>query len=156
PLRLTGTSFPGARTTLPSPHGRAYSGDGEDVTRLDPRVAGAAGEVISTLADLNRFYAALLTGRLLPAPFLREMLNTRAAHGHYGMGLYPQVLPCGTTVWGHNGHIAGNYVRTAATRDGRHVLTFRINTDKLADPGLETALLTAEFCPRAPDGRPAS
>ncbi|WP_037897087.1 serine hydrolase domain-containing protein [Streptomyces sp. NRRL S-920] len=149
PLRLTGTSFPGARTTLPSPHGRAYTRDGEDVTRLDPRVAGAAGEVISTLADLNRFYASLLTGRLLPAPFLREMLNTRTAHGRYGMGLYPYKLPCGTTVWGHNGHIAGSYVRTAATRDGRRVLTFRVNTDKLADPGLETALLAAEFCPRA-------
>ncbi|QEV19704.1 serine hydrolase domain-containing protein [Streptomyces alboniger] len=149
PLRLTGTSFPGARTTLPSPHGRAYTSHGEDVTRLDPRVAGAAGEVISTLADLNRFYASLLTGRLLPAPFLREMLNTRTAHGRYGMGLYPHKLPCGTTVWGHNGHIAGSYVRTAATRDGRRVLTFRVNTDKLADPGLETALLAAEFCPRA-------
>lgn len=43
PLRLTGTSFPGSHTTLPSPHGRAFSADGSDVTRLDPRVAGAAG-----------------------------------------------------------------------------------------------------------------
>ncbi|MFK4067433.1 serine hydrolase domain-containing protein [Streptomyces sp. NPDC029674] len=150
PLRLTGTLFPGARTSLPPPHGRAYTSDGRDVTSLDPRVAGAAGELISTLADLNRFYAALLSGRLLPPPLLRHMLNTRTAHGHYGMGLYPQRLPCGTTVWGHSGRITGSYVRTAATRDGRRVVTFRINTDKLADPGLERALLTAEFCPRAP------
>ncbi|MFE0172772.1 serine hydrolase domain-containing protein [Streptomyces sp. NPDC059002] len=150
PLRLTGTSFPGARTTLPSPHGRAYTGDGRDVTRLDPRVAGAAGELVSTLGDLNRFYAALLSGRLLPPSFLRQMLDTRTAHGRYGMGLYPQKLPCGTTVWGHNGHISGSFVRTAATRDGRRVLTFRVNTDKLADPDLEQALLTAEFCPRTP------
>ncbi|WAL97375.1 serine hydrolase [Streptomyces sp. Je 1-369] len=150
PLRLTGTSFPGARTTLPSPHGRAFTSGGRDVTALDPRVAGAAGELISTLADLNRFYAALLAGRLLPAPLLREMLNTRTAHGHYGMGLYPRTLPCGTTVWGHNGRITGSYVRTAATRDGRRVVTFRVNTDKLADPALESAVLSAEFCPRAP------
>ncbi|MFE9096073.1 serine hydrolase domain-containing protein [Streptomyces sp. NPDC007264] len=148
PLRLTGTSFPGARTTLPSPHGRAYAADGSDVTELDPRVAGAAGELVTTLADLDRFYAALLGGELLPPSALREMLDTRAAHGSYGMGLYPARLPCGTTVWGHNGRISGSYVRTAATADGRRVLTFRVNTDGFADSGLERDLLTAEFCPR--------
>ncbi|MFI6487577.1 serine hydrolase domain-containing protein [Streptomyces sp. NPDC050564] len=148
PLRLTGTSFPGARTSLPSPHGRAYAAEGSDVTELDPRVAGAAGELISTLADLDRFYAALLGGDLLPSRRLREMLDTRAAHGSYGMGLFPVKLPCGTTVWGHNGRISGSYVRTAATVDGRRVLTFRVNTDTMADPDLEPALLAAEFCPR--------
>ncbi|MFD9326646.1 serine hydrolase domain-containing protein [Streptomyces sp. NPDC060065] len=148
PLRLTGTSFPGARTSLPSPHGRAYAADGSDVTELDPRVAGAAGELVTTLADLDRFYAALLAGELLPPGQLREMLNTRAAHGSYGMGLYPVKLPCGTTVWGHNGRISGSYVRSAAAVDGRRVLTFRVNTDGIADPSLEPALLAAEFCPR--------
>ncbi|MGW0613000.1 serine hydrolase domain-containing protein [Streptomyces sp. NPDC002788] len=148
PLRLTGTSFPGSRSSLPSPHGRSYAADGTDVTDLDPRVAGAAGELVTTLADLNRFYTALLGGRLLPPRWLREMLDTRAAHGAYGMGLFPERLPCGTTVWGHNGHISGSYVRSAATADGRRVLTFRVNTDAIADPGLEPAVLAAEFCPR--------
>ncbi|MGW0830921.1 serine hydrolase domain-containing protein [Streptomyces prunicolor] len=148
PLRLTGTSFPGSRTTLPAPHGRAYAADGSDVTDLDPRVAGAAGELVTTLTDLDRFYAALLGGGLLPPRWLREMLNTRTAHGSYGMGLFPVKLPCGITVWGHNGRISGSYVRTAATVDGRRVLTFRVNTSEIADPGLEPALLAAEFCPR--------
>ncbi|MDT0405944.1 MULTISPECIES: serine hydrolase domain-containing protein [Streptomyces] len=148
PLHLTGTSFPGSRTSLPSPHGRSYDPDGTDVTRLDPRVAGAAGELVTTLADLNRFYASLLSGALLPPSSLREMLDTRTAQGKYGMGVYPLKLPCGTTVWGHNGRIAGNYVRTAATPDGLRVLTFRVNTDVLTDPTLEPALLTAEFCAR--------
>ncbi|MEU6664550.1 serine hydrolase domain-containing protein [Streptomyces sp. NPDC046727] len=148
PLGLTDTSFPGARRSLPAPHGRAYAADGSDVTRLDPRVAGAAGELVTTLADLDRFYAALLDGRLLPSRRLREMLDTRAAHGSYGMGLFPVRLPCGITVWGHNGRISGSYVRSAATTGGRHVLTFRVNTDAMADPDLEPALLAAEFCPR--------
>ncbi|MFF4572312.1 serine hydrolase domain-containing protein [Streptomyces sp. NPDC001410] len=148
PLSLAGTSLPGFRSSLPLPHGRAYAADGSDVTRLDPRVAGAAGELVTTLADLDRFYAALLGGRLLPSRWLREMLNTRAAHGSYGMGIFPAKLPCGITVWGHNGRISGSYVRTAATADGRHVLTFRVNTDAIADPRLEPALLAAEFCPR--------
>ncbi|OSP44909.1 serine hydrolase [Streptomyces sp. 13-12-16] len=148
PLRLTGTSFPGSLTSLPSPHGRSYAADGTDVTRLDPQVAGAAGELVTTLADLDRFYAALLGGELLPPRRLREMLDTRTAHGSYGMGLFPVTLPCGTTVWGHNGRISGSYVRTAATVDGRRVLTFRVNTESMADPGLEPAVLAAEFCPR--------
>ncbi|WP_369233813.1 serine hydrolase domain-containing protein [Streptomyces sp. R21] len=150
PLRLKGTSFPGARSSLPSPHGRAYTADGSDVTDLDPRVAGAAGELVTTLDDLDRFYAALLGGELLPPSGLREMLNTKAAHGSYGMGLFPVTLPCGTTVWGHNGRISGSYVRTAATVDGRRVLTFRVNTDGISEPDLEPALLAAEFCPRTP------
>lgn len=148
PLGLTGTSFPGSRTSLPSPHGRAYATDGTDVTELDPRVAGASGELVTTLADLDRFYAALLRGRLLPSRWLREMLDTRAAHGAYGMGLFPVKLRCGTVVWGHSGRISGSYVRSAATVDGRRVLTFRVNTTAIADPGLEARLLAAEFCPR--------
>ena len=148
PLRLTGTSFPGSRTSLPSPHGRAFTTEGSDVTALDPRVAGAAGELVSTLADLDRFYAALLGGRLLSPYWLHEMTDTRAAHGLYGMGLFPVKLPCGTTVWGHNGRITGSYVRTAGTVGGRRVLTFRVNTTSVADPDLEPALLAAEFCPR--------
>ncbi|MFC8666213.1 serine hydrolase domain-containing protein [Streptomyces sp. NPDC057199] len=150
PLHLTGTSFPGSRHSLPDPHGRSYTADGSDVTDLDPRVAGAAGELVTTLADLNRFYAALLRGDLLPPRQLREMLDTSTAHGLYGMGLYSEKLPCGTTVWGHNGRITGSYVRTAATLDARRVLTFRVNTDAIADPDLEPALLAAAFCPRTP------
>lgn len=150
PLRLTGTSFPGSRTTLPSPHGRAYAADGSDVTALDPRVAGAAGELVTTLADLGRFYAALLGGELLPPHWLHEMLDTRAAQGVYGAGIYPVTLPCGTTVWGHSGRIPGSYVRTAATVDGRRVLTYRVNTDAFADSGLERDLLSAGFCARTP------
>ncbi|MFG2499912.1 hypothetical protein ACGFSB_17060 [Streptomyces sp. NPDC048441] len=38
--------------------------------------------------------------------------------------------------------------RTTATRDSDRVLTFRVNTDEIAetpDPDIEPALLTAEF-----------
>ncbi|CAM5372343.1 hypothetical protein SVIOM74S_06550 [Streptomyces violarus] len=79
PLDLKGTSFPGSRSSLPSPHGRAYAADGTDVTDLDPRVAGAAGELVTTLADLDRFYSALLGGRLLPPRRLRSTSSSRSA-----------------------------------------------------------------------------
>ncbi|MFE4450459.1 serine hydrolase domain-containing protein [Streptomyces sp. NPDC056796] len=158
PLRLTGTSLPGGRTSLPAPRSRGYhrspvDGTLLDVTDIDPRAAGAAGEMVSTLTDLDRFYAALLGGRLLPPAQLALLLDTRAADGSYGMGVFPQRLSCGITVWGHNGHITGSYVRTAATRDGRHVLTFRVNTDASPGAALEAGLLEAEFCPPARSGR---
>ena len=155
PLHLDGTSLPGARTGLPAPHSRAYHRDRpeetlRDVTALDPRFAGAAGELISTLTDLNRFYTALLSGRLLPPARLRELLDTRTAQGVYALGIYPQRLSCGITVWGHDGRIQGSFARTVATRDGGHTLTFRINTDALSDEALETGLVEAEFCPAPP------
>ncbi|WP_228976628.1 serine hydrolase [Streptomyces sp. DH12] len=161
PLRLTGTSFPGARTSLPEPHGRGHDSAGRDVTSLDPRTAGAAGELVSTLADLNRFHAALLGGRLLPRPSLRVLLDTAPADGRYGA--VPTRLPCGMTVWGHDGRVPGSYVRTAATGDGRHVVTFQVSADtpaprapspRAAGRALVRSVLTAEFCAAA-DTRPA-
>ncbi|MFG3284587.1 serine hydrolase domain-containing protein [Streptomyces sp. NPDC048111] len=147
PLHLTGTSFPGSRTTLPAPHSRGYALDGSDVTDLDPRVAGASGELVSTLADLGRFYAALLGGVLLPPAQQRALLDTSATGGGYALGVYRRRLVCGLTVWGHDGHIRGSFVRAATTPDGRHTVVFRVNTDGLTDPSLELALLNAEFCP---------
>ncbi|MBC2875958.1 MULTISPECIES: serine hydrolase domain-containing protein [Streptomyces] len=149
-LGLTGTSLPGTRVTLPEPHGRAYSptprGGPADVTDLNPSVAGAAGELVSTLPDLNRFFAALLSGELLPAGALRLMRDTGASRGRYGMGLFPVRLPCGVTLWGHNGEINGSYAGTMGTADGRHVLTYRANSDAGVDAAAEERLLRAEFC----------
>ncbi|MFD0382954.1 serine hydrolase domain-containing protein [Streptomyces stramineus] len=117
PLRLTGTSFPGTRSTLPTPHGRAYSG-AADVTDLDPSAAGAAGEMVTTLPDLNRFLAALLSGALLPASGLRAIQDTTASQGRYGLGLYPVRLPCRRTLWGHNGRMKGSYAHALGTAGG--------------------------------------
>lgn len=158
PLGLSGTSFPGTDPRLPRPYGRGYSQVGEervDSTTLDPSRAGAAGELVTTLGDLNRFFAALLGGRLLPPRQLAQMRDEKDTNGVYGLGLYGTRLPCGVTVWGHDGDINGSYAQTAATEDGRHVLTLRLNTDQPDAPQRIHALLTAEFCPRAPETREA-
>ncbi|WP_257232085.1 serine hydrolase [Streptomyces sp. Rer75] len=150
PLALRNTSFPGARTTLPAPHGHAYDaegGDWRDVTDLDPSAAGAAGEMISTLDDLSRLLGSLLRGKAVPKAQLRRMEDTSASGGRYGMGLFPVKLPCGRTVWGHNGQVNGSYALAVSTRDGSHTLVYRLNSDGPPDPDAETALLTAEFCP---------
>ncbi|WP_244176820.1 serine hydrolase [Streptomyces albus] len=158
PLDLSGTSFPGTRHALPRPHGRAYSaaaapggsrsGALVDVTELNPSTAGAAGEMVSTLGDLDRFLRALLRGELLPEPELRRMRDTSVTHGRYGYGLFPERLPCGVTVWGHNGSISGSYVRITATAGGGRVLGYRVNTDEVGDAEAERRLLNAAFCGR--------
>ncbi|CAM5675101.1 serine hydrolase domain-containing protein [Streptomyces violaceorubidus] len=112
PLGLRATSIPGTRTGLPEPSSRAYSklaptatGPTYDVTRLNPSIAGASGEAVSSSADLNRFYTALFRGRLLPAKQLAEMTTTVPARegADYGLGLIKRRLDCGVTVWGHAG-----------------------------------------------------
>ncbi|MEV6170505.1 serine hydrolase domain-containing protein [Streptomyces sp. NPDC051954] len=154
PLHLTGTSVPGTRATLPQPSGRAYSklaeevtGPTYDVTELNPSLASAAGEMISDSADLNRFYRALLQGRLLPAEQLKEM-KTTVANPHtnetrYGLGLMDVELSCGIHVWGHEGGIHGSSSVALTTADGRHSLAFNFNGDWTGDG---VAVIEGEFC----------
>jgi D-alanyl-D-alanine carboxypeptidase len=152
PLRLSATSVPGTRVTLPRPSSRAYSklaetatGPTYDVTRLNPSLAGAAGEMVSSSADLNRFYTALLRGRLLPAEQLREMTTTVPVEpgSGYGLGLMKRDLGCGVTVWGHGGGIHGSSSEAVTTEDGRHALAFNFNGDWAGD---SQAVIEAEFC----------
>src|SRR4051812_38638898 len=67
-LRHTYFPAPGD-ATIREPHPKGYDRDSadaplRDVTELDPSWGWAAGQLISTTSDLNRFFTALLTGRL--------------------------------------------------------------------------------------------
>ncbi|WP_236076019.1 serine hydrolase domain-containing protein [Streptomyces coffeae] len=149
PLALDATTFPGTRSTLPAPHGRAYSGeDGarRDVTDLNPSAAGAAGEMVSTLDDLTRLVSGLQRGRATDRAGLRAMRDTSASHGRYGMGLFPVRLPCGVRLWGHNGEITGSYALAVSTPDGRRSLAYRLNSGARPSAAAESALLKAAFC----------
>ncbi|WP_201452520.1 serine hydrolase domain-containing protein [Streptomyces sp. HM190] len=152
PLGLRGTRLPGTSPSLPGPHSRAYSklaetaeGQTYDVTRLNPSMAGAAGELVSSPEDLNRFYSALLRGRLLPKKQLDAMKTTvpLGDQGGYGLGLIEQTLSCGVRVWGHGGGIHGSLSEAVTTADGRHSLTFNLNSDWT---GNSQAIVEAEFC----------
>ncbi|MFJ5267557.1 serine hydrolase domain-containing protein [Streptomyces sp. NPDC088358] len=154
PLGLRATSVPGTRTTLPRPSSRAYSklaatttGPTYDVTTLNPSLASSAGGMISDSSDLNRFYTALLRGRLLPPEQLKEMKTTVAAEGipnaRYGLGLIDRTLGCGVHVWGHDGGIHGSTSSATTTADGRHFLAFNFNGDWSGD---SDAVIDAEFC----------
>ncbi|MBU6531715.1 serine hydrolase domain-containing protein [Streptomyces mayonensis] len=127
PLRLRGTSVPGDSPRIPRPHPRGYAHTGADaplldITRLNPSVGGAAGEVISSGGDMNRFLAALLDGRLLRPAQLREMTATRPTGGTdgraYGLGLESKPLPCGGRYWGHTGDFPGFETASGAVPGG--------------------------------------
>ncbi|MEV0121887.1 serine hydrolase domain-containing protein [Streptomyces sp. NPDC050703] len=154
PLGLRGTSVPGTRPDLPKPSSRAYTrlsdepgAKNHDVTRLNPSVAGAAGEMISDSADLNRFYSALLRGKLLPKKQLAEMKTTvprdeNRPEGRYGLGIAPLTTSCGTVLWGHDGGIHGSSSLAVTTADGRHALALNFN----GPGGDAAAVVNAEFC----------
>ncbi|WP_250035400.1 serine hydrolase domain-containing protein [Paractinoplanes maris] len=110
-LHLRQTIFPGTRTRIPGPHAHAYVPDGAagviDVTELNPSVMGAAGEVITTAADLNRFLTTL-------PPGLLARMKTIEEPSQRGYGLEFLSLRCGTA-YGHMGDALGASAWTFAT-----------------------------------------
>ncbi|GLF97737.1 serine hydrolase domain-containing protein [Streptomyces yaizuensis] len=155
PLGLRNTASPGTSVRVPRPSARGYDdlghpGKGYDTTELSPTIAWSAGDMISTTADLNRFFSALLGGEVLPVKQLKAMKTTLpAADGtEYGLGIYTATTSCGTKLWGHAGGIVGWGTDAMTTEDGRHTLAFSLNgLDALRD-GL-AAVRNAEFCGNA-------
>ncbi|MFD7339781.1 serine hydrolase domain-containing protein [Streptomyces violascens] len=157
-LRHTYFPAPGDRT-IREPHPKGYAQDApggplSDLTEMDPSWAWAAGQLISTNSDLNRFFSALLQeGRLLPAAQLKEMRTTVPAgapfapHTRYGLGLLSTPLSCGGVYWGHGGSFPGYETRGGATEEGRaaNVAVTLQPTDPKAMPRVE-ALVDKALC----------
>ncbi|GIE37923.1 serine hydrolase domain-containing protein [Actinoplanes lobatus] len=113
PLDLRRTRADDHGTRLPEPHAHAYldvDGVPVDITECSPSQAGAAGGMVSTAADLNRFLAALMAGDLLGDAEQREMRSTVAtdiAGVDGGLGVNRYTLPNGAVVWGKEGGFHG-------------------------------------------------
>ncbi|MEU1222607.1 serine hydrolase domain-containing protein [Streptomyces microflavus] len=128
-LRHTYFPAPGdASIREPHPHGYYQESTQtplRDITETDPSWGWAAGQMISTNSDLNRFFTALLAGRLLPPAQLAQMRTTVPAEAtfgpgaRYGLGLVSRPLPCGGLSWGHGGSFPGYETRGGVTADGR-------------------------------------
>jgi D-alanyl-D-alanine carboxypeptidase len=132
PLRLRHTYMPAVgEKGLRGPHPQGYHASTpgaplRDITSLDPSWAGAAGQLVTTPSDLNRFFSALIAGELLEPAQLRAMRTTVAAPGtwpgaRYGLGLFSTPLTCGGLVWGHGGDIPGYETRGGVTGRGEAV-----------------------------------
>jgi D-alanyl-D-alanine carboxypeptidase len=132
PIGLRGTYWPAARDKSirgPHPHGYFAAKPDQpwiDVTTFDPSSGWAAGQMIGTPGDLNRFLIALLDGQLLEPAQLAEMQKTVAApdadtvgDARYGLGLATFKLSCGGFAWTHGGNAPGYTTRNAVTKDGK-------------------------------------
>ncbi|MDN5725112.1 MAG: beta-lactamase family protein [Propionibacteriales bacterium] len=151
PLALTGTMLPGSDPRLPEPAMRAVMDvpgtASTDVTEQNETLDWAAGEMISTSADLATFFDALLGGRLLSQQTLDQMRTTvpMGMGFHYGLGLERFDLPCGGQLWGHGGQLLG-YVTYAYRRDdGRSFTLLQVSG---SDDGFVAfgAMVTAAYC----------
>jgi D-alanyl-D-alanine carboxypeptidase len=129
-IGLRHTYFPNVGDqAIREPHPQGYARDDPsrpltDVTEMDPSMGWAAGQIIATPSDVNRFFTALLAGRLLPPAQLRQMRTTVPSPelgkgARYGLGLVSTPLSCGGLSWGHGGDIDGYSTSDAATDDGR-------------------------------------
>lgn len=141
PLGLHHTFWPGTSPTLPRPHARTYQRfrPGEplvDVTEQTGLVNNGEAGLVSTTADLNRFFRALLGGRLLPPSQLAQMKRTVPVGKEFeplmpgardGLGIFSRPLSCGGTYWGHEGGDSGWISAAGVTADGRRSVTVSLS-----------------------------
>ncbi|NKE56734.1 beta-lactamase family protein [Lentzea sp. PSKA42] len=151
PLRLNDTEVPGDNPNIKGPHAHGYwtaNGKPSDITRINPSVAWAAGEMISTTRDLDTFIVALTSGKLLKPAQQQELAKTTAVSPDYGLGLSVQTLPCGTKVVGHGGGIPGYSSDLITTPDNKKRLELSATSAPVSgDPGQAYGkLLDAVFC----------
>jgi D-alanyl-D-alanine carboxypeptidase len=141
PLQLHDTSFPVNFPFLLWPHARGYSlglddegfpieGPLLDFTVYNPSLAWAAGNIVSDMDDIARFYRALLGGRLLPPAQLAEMKTSVEIEPGVGYGLGLMVFATGCEpIWGHGGVIPGFSNELFNSEDGTRQYGVMMNAE---------------------------
>ncbi|MCO5974611.1 serine hydrolase domain-containing protein [Actinoallomurus soli] len=141
PLGLRHTFWPGASPTLPRPHAETYQrfetgGPLVDVTEQVGLAGNGEAGLVSTTADLDRFFRALLGGRLLPPAQLAQMKQAVPVGEKFeplmpgarnGLGIFSRPLSCGGMYWGHEGGDSGWITATGVTADGRRGVTVSLS-----------------------------
>ncbi|QEU85440.1 serine hydrolase domain-containing protein [Streptomyces viridosporus] len=139
PLGMRHTGFPaGADPRVRGPHHRAYADIGgrtTDVTEWNMSDRWAAGNMISTTADLERFLMALFRGRVVPRPLLDQMLTVPDVDGAtYGMA-WERYVHNGREIWGKTGSRPGYHTVLAATRDLSRTVVYSVNARSAREDG---------------------
>lgn len=126
PLKLRDTFYVHPDTKIPGSYARGYLTPDTagaplvDATAQTASWAQSAGAIISSARDLDTFYSALLSGKLMSAARLGEMERFSRVDSTtaYGLGLRRRELSCGVSVYGHTGVVQGYYTYAFATKDG--------------------------------------
>ncbi|MFC7534063.1 serine hydrolase domain-containing protein [Actinoplanes sp. GCM10030250] len=145
PLGLRDTSSPGDRPFLPSPHAKAYQqwepgGPLTDTTTWNVSAAGAAGNLVTTPADLARFWQALERGHLLKPRQMAQLHDTVLAEtfqdyipgARYGLGIMFIPNRCGG-YWSHGGDVPGMSTANGVSEDGSRVVVVSRSTQLAGD-----------------------
>ncbi len=171
PLHLADTFLPRDFPLVPRPAIRGYEQlypaprGLTDVTVYNLSRYFGAGNIISSAADLNRFFDALLGGALLPADLLAQMKTTVPWPGQggqldYGLGLMHLSLagicgPGAPDVWGHAGDVPGYSTWSMSDESATRRITVASSPDLSASPAASAGRILAmvtEFCtPAVPD-----
>ncbi|MFE5485508.1 serine hydrolase domain-containing protein [Streptomyces sp. NPDC056527] len=138
---LRDTAFP-AGPNVDGPHSKLYEAwfgmidPPRDYSVYDMSWVGPAASLISTVADLNRFYGVLLAGEIVSPSSLAQMQRTvpvvtqEGKRGDYGLGLYPMEGPGQGTFWGHGGTVWGAGALAMTRADGKRQMAVAVNMQR--------------------------
>ncbi|WP_260867645.1 serine hydrolase [Streptomyces sp. SAJ15] len=138
---LRHTGFP-TGTRVKGPHSRMYEGfygvvdPPRDYSVYNMSWTGTGAALVSTMEDLNRFYARLLDGGIVNRSSLAQMRRTipvRALDGstiEYGLGLHRVDIPGCGTFWGHDGTVWGAGTMSLTRADGRRQMSVAVNLQR--------------------------
>ncbi|GCD41132.1 serine hydrolase domain-containing protein [Streptomyces paromomycinus] len=166
PLGLRDTYWPGDSTRIRGAHSRSYFSATDDPdapladgTEWNMTFGGVGGALVSTPADVNRFFRGLFGGKLLPARWLAEMKRTVPADpdrlwpgARYGLGLIASPLECGGWWWGHGGTVPGGHRALGAVGPGGRSVALALTAVPSTEQAESAYRATAETAFCAPTG----
>ncbi|KAF2777258.1 serine hydrolase domain-containing protein [Streptomyces sp. OM5714] len=137
PAGMHHTYFPGTDPRIRGPHNRGYQAvkrpDGTtrlvDVTEWNQADRWAAGDMISTTADLEKLLTKLFRGEIVPRPELEEMFTTPVGvtGATLSAGLEYQEVD-GQVFWTKSGSRYGYSTFIGGTRNLRRTLVYSVNS----------------------------
>ncbi|MEU6459339.1 serine hydrolase domain-containing protein [Streptomyces sp. NPDC047065] len=137
PAGMRDTYFPGTDPRIRGPHNRGYQKvegpDGTtklvDVTEWNQADRWAAGDMISTTADLERLLTELFSERIVPQPQLEEMFTTPAGLPEATRSAGLEYKKVGDQIlWGKSGSRYGYSALIGGTRDLSRTLVHSVNS----------------------------
>lgn len=107
-----------------------------DYSVYDMSWVGPAASLISTVADLNRFFGMLLAGEIVSQSSVAQMQRTIPVISQegkiidYGLGLHPMETAGQGTFWGHGGTVWGAGAITMTRADGKRQMSVAVNLQR--------------------------
>jgi D-alanyl-D-alanine carboxypeptidase len=112
-----------------------------DYSVYDASWVGTGAGMVSTVADLSTFFAALLDGAVVERSTLEQMQRTVpviALDGstiEYGLGLHRHPIPGCGVFWGHDGTVWGALAESWISEDGARQLSVTMNLARWGKAG---------------------